>query len=146
MDNSWYSNYVNKLENGSYKFVEITKENLNDITIDNIAFYSFAEGGACGEHGGVEIVLKNKKFYHTNHVERDEIFKQLILKLKPLDDVWFCVCWGENIPEGFKFYNLGLGNYLIVRNEYVEQFEEFFKGKPPAQKYTLWKDFALSVL
>lgn len=49
------------------KLIEITKSNYMDYCSLDIVAFAFAQPGAMGEPGGVEIIDTKGRFYHTNY-------------------------------------------------------------------------------
>ena len=147
-EKSWYENYVKELENSKYHFVEINEKNINDIKFEDVAFLSKAELGAMGEHGGLEILLKNGKFYHSNAYHRFDIYQKLMSEnLQKLNNTWTFLENSWNVPKELKSYDLGFGNTLFVKQEFVEFFEKMIKKmQNNAEIYKNWKNFALKVL
>ena len=147
-EKSWYENYVKELENSKYHFVEINEHNINDIKFEDVAFYFEAELGAMGEAGGVELLLTNGKFYHTHMIERHDIFEMLLDGcLHPFEKLR--LSWGTaaNVPKDRKYYNLGYGNYLFIKQKYVPSFEKKIENiKGFGELYLKWKDIALEIL
>ena len=130
----------------SDNYIELDESNLNLIKYEDIAFYHEASSGACGEHGGVCIVLKNGKFYHTNSVERQDIFAQLLEQLPKINGTKFILQSVGDLPKEFNYFYLGLGNYLIVRDTCSKLFKQLAKGKKPIEIGGTWRDFALDIL
>ena len=144
--NEEYLKLVEEYKNSPYHYIELNENNLKDIKYDDIAFYQETDYGACGEHGGVCIVLKNGKFYHTNSVERQNIFAQLLEQLPKINGTKFILQSVGDLPKEFDYFYLGLGNYLIVRDTYSESFKQLAKGKKTIDIGGTWRDFALDIL
>ena len=129
----------------------LTKKNLNQINEKNIAFSFIAEGGAMGEGGAVNIMLKSQKLFYVNYLKNGPLYDKLIEKLPSFKKLDFFVGHAFNVPAKYKWYNLGFGNYLLVKNEYVKQFDRLIEklGKDYAytgEFYARWKYMALKVL
>ena len=101
-----------------------------------------------GEAGGVELLLTNGKFYHTHMIERHDIFEMLLDGcLHPFEKLR--LSWGTaaNVPKDRKYYNLGYGNYLFIKQKYVPSFEKKIENiKGFGELYLKWKDIALEIL
>ena len=147
-ENNWYENYVIKLSNSKYHFTEIDEKNINEINYKDVVFFQIAERGAMGEHGGVELLTKNKNFYHTSICERNNIFDMLMNNnLKKFKGMRIGCGSAKNVPNDFKYYYLGMGNYLFVKKEYSAIFEKMYKKlQIKCQIYGKWKDFAIQIL
>ena len=145
--NNCYENYVKELKNSKYHFVEIDEKNIKEIKYEDVAFYKEAEGGAMGEPGGVEIVMQNGKFYHTNIGMKNTVFNNLLKNLFPFENLELCLEFASNVPKNFKWYNLGYGNYLFVNQKIVKNFEKMIKNiQKNSEIYIKWKDFAMEIL
>ncbi len=108
------------------EFEEITDENLNNITKDNIFFFTLAEGGAMGEPCGIEIVCKNDndiKLFHTNYSDFDN--KKLYSKFPTLETLK-CGAFGivTGVNNGYVHVDLGVGNHLFVKEEIKDIFNK----------------------
>ena len=146
MTNEEYLKMVEEYANSPYHYIELDESNLNDIKYEDIAFYQEAGSGACGEHGGVCLVLKNGKFYHTNSVENADIFDKLLAQLPKINSTYFILQSVADLPKEFDYFYLGLGNYLIVNKEYSKTFEQLVKNKKPLEIGGIWKDLAVDIL
>ena len=120
-DNSSYKAYVKKLEESKYHFTEIDDSNLEEINYNDIMFYLKAEAGAMGESGGIEILTKDGKFYHTNIVEEFDLYERLMNeKLEPLNRFEAFIGRPADVPDEFEYYDLGFGNSLLVNTKINE--------------------------
>ena len=145
--NNWYKKFVKELSESKYHFKELTEKDIDNIEFEDIAFYMEAEPGAMGEMGGVEFVLLNKQFYHSNTVEQYEVIKKFFEKFPQIKDIGMALGYASNIPKMFAFFNLGMGNYLFVKDKYLNKFNKKVKTlKHPKYLYMTWKDFALEIL
>ena len=141
-ENNWYNDCVNKLENSKYKFKELTESDIDKIKYCDIAFVKDALVGAMGEPGGIEIVMNDCIFYHTNRVERNEIFNYLLKKIPEID---YYECLG--LDNNFKYYYLGFGNNLYVRKNYTDAFDDLEETIcKKTLLYNSWKDIAIEIL
>lgn len=102
--------------------IEITKENLEEIDYDSVIALTIAEGGAMGEPNALLVVTDELKVYHLNFRTTEipiETIKNKLTVLMKFD----CGFWGTSISEeGWRSFNLGMGNHLIMRKEYAEKF------------------------
>ena len=144
-----YWEYIKELETSEYHFTELNESELQKIEFSDIAFYKEAEFGAMGEHGGIEFVLHNSKFYHTNSIMREEIFKKFLLKFPQIRKISTFCGYAKNVTSEFVHFYLGFGNHLFVRKE----FANFIQKKLPDKAqpidgwlYNFWKDLALESL
>ena len=77
--------------------IELSKSNYkNYLPINTIAF-SYANGGAQGEPGGVIILDKEGKFFHFNYAEGDLKKDEIFEICPPLKEVAI-----DTIPENYE--------------------------------------------
>ena len=101
--------------------IELSKSNYkNYLPINTIAF-SYANGGAQGEPGGIIILDKEGKFFHFNYTR--DAFKESDLDAicPPIkerkDDI-------SKFEEEWKDINLGMGNSLTINKSISQKFQE----------------------
>ena len=134
-----------------FTFKEVTKDNINEIKYEDIVIFTYANEGAQGCPGKIEIITKKDNIinsYRLNYLDgilsksksqksRDkdnEVLEKLIPRL-----------YGKE-RTSWKKILMGCGNFLYVRKEYGRIFEEHFKYSPMIQIYTDWPDFASDLL
>ena len=106
----------------------------NYLPINTIAF-SYANGGAQGEPGGVIILDKEGKFFHFNYAEGDLKNDEIFEICPPLKEVAL-----KKIPENFERMNMGMGNTLFVNKSILQEVKEKTKYiKRPDELYCQWK-------
>jgi hypothetical protein len=103
--------------------IEITESNYKGYCAIDIVAFSFAQPGAMGEPGGVEIIDAQGWFYHTNYCYRGVSYDQLKEIVPILKDCKIGIA-GQQEPEGWKAAYLGFGNHLFIKAEYYNQFDE----------------------
>lgn len=91
------------------------------IGLDAVAV-SFAEGGAMGSPGEVEIVTKEGKWYKTNYAFGTIYWNQLLEVIPMLKECSFSFDEGDTCPDDWRPYDLGAGNHLFIRVELAEKF------------------------
>jgi len=128
--------------------IELCNNDLKKSIFENIMFFSLAEVEACGEPGGVFFFDKKGQKYHFNYLHGDvDLVK--VEKLFPILGVCrfeSCVL-GSNVPEGWKYVNLGEGNHLIVYDAVYPEFAEIFGDEDiPYLKIRKWKVIADFIL
>ena len=122
--------------------IELSKSNYkNYLPINTIAF-SYANGGAQGEPGGIIILDKEGKFYHFNYAEGDlkneEIF-EIFPFLKEIES--------NKITENFERMNMGMGNTLFVSKSILPEVKEKTKDiKRPDQLFSQWKKIIYDII
>lgn len=106
--------------------------------IDAVAV-SYAEGGAMGSPGGVEIVTRDGKWYTTNYAFGTMYWNQLLEVIPMLGEVEFGFHEPDKCPDGWRPYDLGMGNHLFIKADISEQFEALVSDvKSPSQLYRRW--------
>ena len=122
--------------------IELSKSNYkNYLPINTIAF-SYANGGAQGEPGGVIILDKEGKFFHFNYAEGDlkneEIF-EICPYLKEIES--------NKVEENFERMNMGMGNTLFVSKSILPEVKEKTKDiKRPDQLFSQWKKIIYDII
>ena len=101
----------------------LSKNNYkNYIPLDIIAV-SFAEGGAMGCPGNVEIVTFDQQLFSFNYCYGD-MDENDIYKICPeLQECSFGPFNRHTIPDGWKYYYLGFGNHLIINGRVCWDFD-----------------------
>lgn len=130
------------------EIIEITESNYKGYCeIDMVAF-SFAQPGAMGEPGGVEIIDAEGWFYHTNYCYNGISYEQLMEVVPVLKDCKIGIA-GHQVPEGWKAVYLGFGNHLTIKAEYYNQFDEEVRKrhiKEASELYQQWDEIVLKML
>lgn len=100
---------------------------LNNIKHDNVKFISIAEGGAMGYAGRIELlsIINNKctlyignMFYGEKLINMNE-FYQIFPEFKTTS-CFMGRC--NNLPKGWQYVNLGMGNNLFVSDDVYDYF------------------------
>lgn len=131
----------NKIIFHDIEFDRITERTLSRINPEDIVFFAYAEGGAMGWAGAIQIITKNKDGIGLYFIDYTT-FKDLtsIEKLFPP------VKWVETYTVGNKDWfmkSMGFGNHLFLRTEYSEEFNELIKGQ---HIYKAWLNTAIEIL
>lgn len=144
------------------EIIGLSKSNYKDYLPIDIAAFSIADPGACGEPGGVRIIDSKAKIYRLNYVFGewdDDLFeicplsKECFIEKVPDSRKRFLLriakgCYFiEKVPDGYQFAYLGLGNYLFVKNDFWKEFNDMknsYKGDKIL--YSTWLDFMLEIL
>ena len=128
--------------------IEITESNYKGYCGIDIAAFSFAQPGAMGEPGGVEIIDAQGCFYHTNYCNGDISYEQLLEIVPVLKDCKI-ETFDHQVPEGWKAVYLGFGNHLTIKADYHEQFEKEVHNrhiKRDGELYQQWVEIVLKIL
>lgn len=110
------------------KTIELNLEDVDNIHLEDIPAFKFAYSGAMGDAGAIDFlsVGKDMFYHHINYANGEQKVVDKVFNgfFKPFVDVMNQSCLGfmEDL-DGWKQYALGFGNFLYLRNEYVERFE-----------------------
>lgn len=137
----------------------ITKDNIKDINYDDVILVFFAESGAIGQAGRVDIITvktNEYKWYKTNYTfigvtevieklsdivrEEEKIFNILPI-LRELNFNHTLIresCW---INNEWWLSDLGFGNHLLIRDkELTEKLTKKFSNCQINELYKLWEE------
>ncbi len=126
--------------------IEITESNYKGYCGIDIAAFSFAQPGAMGEPGGVEIIDAQGWFYHTNYCYGDISYEQLLEVVPVLKDCKIGIA-GQQVPEGWKAVYLGFGNHLTIKADYYDKFEKETRNRhieEAGMLYQQWSEIVLN--
>ncbi len=108
----------------SNKVIEINNYNIKKINYDIIIAVAVAENGAQGEPGGFQAVDEKLRIYHSNLNTGKVSYKKLVSKFRLLKG-FNCACTDINKKNlGWKWFDLGGGNSLLIREKYYKLFNE----------------------
>lgn len=130
--------------------MKLTKDNYKSVLPINIALFSFAEDGAMGMPGEVNILDWNNRLYTFNYVF-EEWCNQLDVDLIPIREVMQSSRIDEfDQTEDAKWvcYRLGYGNHLFVTTKFWDnQFgREAVRFTEPGELYNRWLGMARQLL
>lgn len=108
--------------------LELNKNNLKEINYNDIVAMAIAESGAMGEPNGFYVVTKDMKQYHLNFQYTDIKKNQLLDVFPILETLDFYASQVHNLEPNWKWFNMGMGNYLIVREKYYKSIEDYIKN------------------
>ena len=139
--------------------IPVGDEDVSKLLGADIVAFQFAEGGAMGSPGGVYIVTIDRKIYYTCYLEpsaytgfsKPMSWKNLSRIFPPLDDFHCGLAgYGVQVPGGWHYEYLGMGNHLLVRSDWKERFDAAQKKLkeelPDSILYNRWLPAILSVL
>ena len=140
-----YDEFVERIKK-ERDFIELTPEILNELKSDDLMFFQYAEGGAMGEGGGIYILMRDKKLYHTNYLDGYVTMEMLKEKFEKIRDLRFSyLSLLFNSQTGFfESIALGAGNVLFVNIEIVDKFKnraEVLKTDKCTVYTTLYKEW-----
>lgn len=106
------------------KITELDNNSFNKETLDNISFFQFAEGGAMGDPGGIIIITDDGSTYHANYCYGGLKWETVKAAFPVINDCHFGLFgYNSTVPKGWVYICLGMGNHLIVREDYYTKFE-----------------------
>lgn len=143
----------------------ITKDNIKKINYADVILIFFAESGAIGEAGRVDIITQDKKYYKwykTNYTfigvtevieklsdvvrEEQKLFDILPI-LRELNFNHTLIRESYWINDEWWLSDLGFGNHLLIRNkELITKLTKQFADYPINELYKLWEEIIKSEL
>ena len=117
-----------------------------------------AEMGAMGYHGGVFLVRSDGEMFFTTRSEKPDDFvltltwDELVRVFPPLKEFKPGMFGqGSEVPEGFSYEYLGMGNHLLVKEELYGRFKkiaEIIRARDGGNKimYNLWLEAILALV
>ena len=130
------------------ELIEITEFNYKDYRSIDIVAFLFAQPGAMGEPGGIEIIDEQGRFYHTNYCWEGISYEHLCEVVPALKGCKFEVL-GHQAPQGWEAVYLGMGNHLTIKADYYHQFKEETHNRhieKASQLYQQWVEIVLKLL
>ena len=141
------------------KIETITKDNIKDINYDDVILVFFAESGAIGEAGRVDIITSktnNYKWYKTNYTfigvtevieklsdivrEEEKLFNILPI-IRELNFNHTLIRESYWINDEWWLSDLGFGNHLLIRDkELITKLTNQFSNYPINELYKLWEE------
>ena len=137
-------------------FQKLNSRTIDSINMEDIAFLSYAEGGAMGWHDSMIMFLKNKngieKYAISGVSSLEKDGKRIDEIFEPFKD--YAVPFFQFSPiiddtSRWVYSPLGYGNHLYIRKEFWPQFkEELIKEsvKHSSEVYGKWCKIAYNIL
>ena len=132
-------------------FEEPMENIYQTINYEDVVFFSLAEGGAMGCPGEVLVATKKNnevRWYCFNTmVDSFEDLCSIYPPLKTFD----CGIFGEasGIQDGWNHVDLGMGNHLLVREDYIADFQnavDELHAESLGEVYANWRGIAQILL
>ncbi|MBR4765758.1 MAG: hypothetical protein IK085_03215 [Clostridia bacterium] len=127
--------------------LELDNNSFVKETLDNTVFFQLAESGAMGEPGGIIFITDNGLNYHANYCFGDLKWETIRTAFPVIDECIFGM-FGHNsaVPKDWVYVNLGMGNHLIVREDFYVKFEPLISNyNRPSEIYQHWLEKAQSL-
>lgn len=127
--------------------IELNNDTFTKDILDGTTFFQLAEGGAMGEPGGVTFMTEDGKVYHANYCFGNLKRKTMEEAFPVLSECRFKMFgYDSEVPAGWVYVNLFMGNHLIVRKDYYERFEPLItEYKGVGELYANWLRIAASI-
>lgn len=131
--------------------IDLTKKNIEQITYENVIAITIAEGGAMGEPNAFHVVTKSLEHYYTN-LGNTDISRETFFDCFPLLKKIHCFCEElEGLEKDWSWFNMGFGNYLIIRTEYNDEMNNCIKTRltenwQRGELYNNWYDLVKSII
>jgi hypothetical protein len=138
------------MESWGHEVIVVGDKDVESLIGIDIVAFQMAEGGAMGYPGGVFFVTPDKRIFFTSIWE--QMSDDNLLKVfPPLAEVkWGLFGRGTRYPSGWHYEYLGMGNHLLVRDDFNEKFlkesDRLLRDNPDLILYNLWLDAVLSIL
>lgn len=105
--------------------IELSNKLIDEIDYNDIIAITVSESGAMGNPNCFYAVDKGLNLYHTTFGNKEVDFNNLQNKFTLLKD-FRCSCEHVNhLENNWSWFNMGFGNYLMVRNEYFTMVENY---------------------
>lgn len=105
------------------RFIKLCANNYKQHSPIDVAAFSFAEPGAQGRYGEIVIVSRIGEIYSCNYVYGDLPVECYADLCPPINDTKFNIGGQRDLPpNGWLPLYLGLGNHLIVSEDYASSF------------------------
>lgn len=134
--------------------IEITGTNYKEYCNIDIAAFSFAQCGAMGKRGGIQIVDSKGQMFYTNYCHDDVVYEYLDEIIPVLKECEFGMFY-HTTHDGWTSKYMGFGNHLTIKTIYKEKFDEECKRrnidsendeKGDLYLYQQWMEIMLKIL
>ena len=124
--------------------IELNNSTFDKEILDKTTFFQIAEGGAMGDSGGIVFLTENGKVYHANYWYGDLKWEIIRRAFPVIDQFRFGI--DSEVPDGWVYVDLGMGNHLLVRQDRYAGFEALISDcKSPGEIYRRWLELAKSI-
>ncbi|MBR3382022.1 MAG: hypothetical protein IKG85_03155 [Clostridia bacterium] len=127
--------------------IELNNSTFSRSILDKATFFQIAEGGAMGEPGGIIILTEDGTVYHANYCFGDLKWETIQHAFPIIEQCRFGMFGIDSeVPNGWNYVNLGMGNHLIVRQDRYDKFSPLISDcKSPGEIYQKWLGYAKSI-
>ncbi|HOP08442.1 MAG TPA: hypothetical protein PLF13_14285 [candidate division Zixibacteria bacterium] len=131
-------------------FVKLCAANAKKYSPIDAAAYFFAEPGAQGSNGEIVIVSRSGEKYSCNFIYGDMPLDCYASLCPPLNDTKFNIGGQRDLPpNGWQPLYLGLGNHLIVSDDYADSFAKELAAQSimnRGQVYQHWLSIMVGII
>lgn len=111
----------------STKIIKLDKDSIKDINYSSVVAITIAEEGAMGEQNAFHVVLNDLSHYYVN-LEVADFPSEDFFKTFPVMETFSCFFGNvNNLENGWKWYYMGFGNYLLIREKYDDKVSKCIK-------------------
>ena len=114
------------------------KTEFNNIESKNVLAFTYAQYGACGYSGTIEILTDKDKI--PIKLSNKEQVKKLIPDLLDMKFIFNSV---KNVSEDWNHYDIGLGNHLFIHTSINNKFAEKVKNLSTQDIYKNWHNLII---
>ena len=128
-------------------FTRITCDNFDDYKDIDIVAFSIADLGACGSPGS-KVIVDSKGNIYDMRIYDSHPTEEQFLSMFPLfrDYHPVPVARGRYKNPGWTELCMGLGNHLMIRDDYIERFDKASNGALLGDLYMSCLDTILSII
>jgi hypothetical protein len=123
--------------------IEIYSSNYNSFLGLDIIAFSYAEPGAMGERGAVNIAISDGRLLHMNFVKGNiniNEIQAICPILKECREKKFLFA-----PQKWNLKRLGFGNYLFINNKIINKFDSLTCNFAQVELYKRWRDIVFNI-
>lgn len=124
----------------------LTSNILSSLTVNDVHAIMFAEGGAMGCPGEMqvvteEIVYNSNIFFKDNDVNINMVMNHLFEKdAVKFDDIYCCFNhFRLSNRDSWYYISLGMGNHLFVSSKFFSQYKKILLGSIEPERFKSWK-------
>ena len=128
------------------EFITLKNDTYSTVLPLDIVAFHYSEPGACGYHGVIRIITKDKRLYMI-HYYYDEWSETDLYKVCPvLQEMKIGFCGYNLLPPGWNSVYMGLGNTLFFIDDLKPLIEEKCQGMRLVDIYKSWDSIILEGL
>ena len=130
--------------NSNDKTIELTDQTFTRDILERATFFQIAQGGAMGEGGGIVFLTEEGTVYHSNYCNGDLKWETVQRAFPVIDECRFGhFGFGAQVPAGWVYVHLGMGNHLLVRRDCYARFSPLISEyQTLGEKYQNWLECA----